>query len=117
MRIIVCGDTVPTQISAPYFEKGDVSILFNDILPLFKTADRVIVNLECALTDSEGAIKKCGPNLKAAPVCAHTIRNAGVTDCSLSNNHILDFGVEGLNDTIAALKDAGLHYTGVGEMK
>jgi hypothetical protein len=30
-------------------------------------------------------------------------KERGITDCSLSNNHVLDFGDEGLNDTIAAL--------------
>ncbi len=115
MRILIGGDVVPTASSAPLFESGDVPALFGTVPALFAGADRVIVNLECALTESEGAIRKCGPNLKARPVCAHTLRAAGVTNVALSNNHVLDFGQAGLRDTLAALDAAGLPYTGVGE--
>jgi poly-gamma-glutamate synthesis protein (capsule biosynthesis protein) len=66
------------------------------------------------LTDSDGAIRKMGPNLKGPPVSARTLRQAGVTDCALANNHVLDFGQQGLKDTVAALGEAGLGLTGIG---
>ncbi len=115
MKMVICGDIVPTRLSAPYFETGDIDILFGDVLPLLASADRVVANLECALTNSTEAIKKCGPNLKASPICAKTLKKAGITDCSLSNNHVLDFGEEGLNDTLKALSEEGIHFTGVGK--
>ncbi len=39
----------------------------------------------------------------------------GVTDCALSNNHIFDFGIPGLMDTISQLDRVGLNYTGIGQ--
>ncbi len=34
--------------------------------------------------------------------------------CALANNHILDFGVQGLTDTLASLADAGIRCAGAG---
>ncbi|NMB95686.1 MAG: CapA family protein [Clostridiaceae bacterium] len=115
MKIIISGDLCPTEQVMPFFINGNVDALFGDVPEVFSTADRVIVNLECALTTADTPIKKFGPNLKAVPECAKVLRNIGVTDCSLSNNHIFDFGIKGLQDTIKHLNDNGLLWTGVGE--
>ena len=115
MRLLICGDTVPTAGSAPLFETGDTNALFGRVKDEFAAHDRVIVNLECALTDSEHKIRKFGPNLKGPVQTAATLRAAGVTDCVLANNHILDFGVGGLHDTERLLDAAGLRWFGCGE--
>ncbi len=115
MKLIFGADLVPTELSHPLFVAGETEKLFGDFLPIVKDADRFIVNLECALTESENAIIKCGPNLKASPACADTLVKMGVTDVMLSNNHTFDFGIEGLRDTMANLDRVGLPYTGVGE--
>ena len=114
MKILFGADLVPKGESEKLFIEGDVKTLFNDVADLAKTADRFIVNVECALTKSENAIKKFGPNLKADPACADTIKALGVTDVALANNHVFDFGVEGLQDTLKNLERVGLPYTGVG---
>jgi hypothetical protein len=114
MKLLICGDTVPTDASQSAFVSGDLNALFGNLLSLFQEADRVILNLECALTTSEKKISKMGPHLKGPPICAHTLARAGVTDCGLSNNHILDYGTEGLSETCQVLNDEGLSYTGVG---
>ena len=93
---------------------GDVAAAFGRVTDVFAKSDRILVNLECALTDSEHKIIKKGPNLKGPKATAATLKKAGVTDCMLSNNHIFDFGVEGLVDTLEQLDAAGLAWTGVG---
>lgn len=115
MKILIGADLVPTEVTWDYFIKGDVKTTFGDVVGLCKEADRVIVNLECALTSHEGRIAKCGPNIKAPEECVNGLLALGVTDVMLSNNHVFDFGVKGLRDTMATLDRAGLHYTGVGE--
>ena len=82
---------------------------------MFEDKDFVFANIECAITESENAIKKCGPNLKAPIATAEMLKELGVTLCGLSNNHVFDFGKEGAIDTINAIKAAGLDYTGFGE--
>ncbi len=115
MKLIICGDLSVTATSCPAFEKQDKEAAFGDALPVFSKADRVFVNLECALTDSEHRIKKCGPNPKGPKTTADTLKAAGVTDCMLSNNHIFDFGKPGAEDTLEQLDRVGLGYTGYGK--
>lgn len=115
MKLAIAGDVSITKYSRQAFEERNVETAFCDIPPIFKACDRVIVNLECALTDSENRISKFGPNLKAPKETADVLVDAGVTDCALSNNHIFDFGVEGVRDTLAELDRVGLKWTGFGK--
>ena len=39
----------------------------------------------------------------------------GVDIVTMANNHILDFGPEGITDSLAALDGAGIPHVGVGE--
>ena len=115
MKILIGADLVPTAYTEKLYVDGDVKTLFGSVADLAKNADRFIVNLECALTDSENRIKKFGPNLKATPAAVNAIKALGVTDVALSNNHTFDFGIEGLRDTVDTLDAAGLPYMGIGE--
>ncbi len=115
MKLMICGDISVTDQSRPIFAAKDARGAFGDVVDLFAKADRVVVNLECALTDSENRINKLGPNLKGPKGTADALKAAGVTDCALSNNHIFDFGKEGMLDTVRELDRCGLGYTGWGE--
>ena len=116
MKILIGADIVPkSQEVERLFVNGDTKTLFGDVCGLIKQADRTIVNLECALTTTEKEIRKFGPCLKADPLCADTLKKLGVTDVVLANNHVFDFGVQGLKDTMENLDRVGLPYTGIGE--
>ena len=113
--MILCGDVSVSQITAPYFDACDVEALFSDVLDEFQKEQRIVVNLECALTDSGTAINKCGPCIKGSMQAAKALKMAGITDCGLANNHTLDYGIRGLRDTVKALEDNGILWTGIGE--
>ena len=115
MKFLIGSDIVPTECTERLFVEGDTEKLFGKINGLAKDMDRIIINLECALTDYDGAIMKFGPNLKATPAAVNGIKKFGVTDVALSNNHVFDFGIKGLRDTMAALDGAGIPYMGIGE--
>ena len=113
MRIIICGDVCPTGVNEEFI-KGNVKELFNDVPAVFSNADRILINLECALTEQDTPIFKKGPNLKASPCCAKVLKEIGVTDCGLSNNHIFDYGLPGVRDTLEALEKWDISWTGFG---
>ena len=115
MKFLIGADIVPTEVTEQLFVEGNKEKLFGKINDLAAGMDRIIINLECALTDHDGAIKKFGPNLKATPAAINGIKAFGVTDVALSNNHVFDFGVKGLRDTVATLEAAGIPYMGIGE--
>ncbi|MBQ3124771.1 MAG: CapA family protein [Clostridia bacterium] len=115
MKTLLLGDLSPTQVTEPFFQNGDTQALLSDAVSLFDGNDFILVNLECALTDCEQEIKKIGPALKSGKGTATTLKKLNVDCCGLSNNHIFDFGKKGVQDTIEALSDVGIAYTGFGD--
>ncbi|MBR4060368.1 MAG: CapA family protein [Lachnospiraceae bacterium] len=114
MKLLIGGDVCPANVN-DLFEIGDAEVLFGDVIKAFHAADRVLINFECAMTESKDKIKKIGPNLKATPKCAKVLKEIGVTDVALSNNHIFDYGVCGVKDTLQLLEKYDINYTGFGK--
>ena len=77
-------------------------------------ADLTVVNLETAVTDRGTPADKQFV-FRAPPAALPALKGAGVDVVSLANNHGLDFGREGLFDTLAAARAAGLPLVGLGE--
>jgi poly-gamma-glutamate capsule biosynthesis protein CapA/YwtB (metallophosphatase superfamily) len=77
-------------------------------------ADVTVVNLETAVTDGgTPADKQFAFRAPASTLPA--LKDAGVDVVSLANNHGLDFGREGLTDTLEAAERAGLPLVGLGQ--
>ena len=115
MKALLVGDICATEKTESLYREKNIPALFGDTVSLFKDKDLVFANIECAITESENAIKKFGPNIKSPTATAEMLKELGVTVCGLSNNHVFDFGKEGAIDTISAIKAAGMDYTGFGE--
>jgi poly-gamma-glutamate synthesis protein (capsule biosynthesis protein) len=81
----------------------------SNVEAIFQNDDFTMVNLECALTDSDDAIYK-KYRLKGDPAYAAVLSGGAVDAVSLANNHSGDFGAEGLADTRAALTSEGIRY-------
>lgn len=82
--------------------------------PPLSSADITIANLETAITDrGERQVKEY--TFRSRRELADRLRAAGVDIVSLANNHSLDFGQVGLDDTISALSDAGVESVGGGD--
>ena len=72
-----------------------------------------IVNLETAVTRSEDWEPK-GINYRMSPDHVDVLTAARIDCCVLANNHVLDWGRVGLDDTLATLADAGIRAAGAG---
>lgn len=114
MRIIIGGDYVPRENIANMMENGDYSY-FDELKPVFQNADFSIINLEAPIVEGEYVhLSKCGPNLKTTPKVIESLKYLGVDMVTLANNHILDYGPNGIKDTIRNLDKAGIYHSGVG---
>jgi len=87
--------------------------VFANVDQLFKNSDGAVINLEDPMTKSSIAYKSTIP-LKANPAYAHILKDNNIVVACLANNHIMDYGDAGLNETIAALNSNALNYTGAG---
>lgn len=72
-----------------------------------------VVNLEGPLTNKPIS-KKVGIGLRSLPSNLNTLTDLNVKVFNLANNHIMDSGPEGLNDTLSYLSNANLSYFGAG---
>ena len=115
MKCLFVGDVFPTDLNAHLFRARNVDALFTDTRSLFVGNDLNMVNLECAITDSDTPIEKIGPALKAPRETAEVLKVLGVHVCGLANNHFFDYGKKGAADTLFALRDNAILTTGYGE--
>lgn len=114
MKIIIGGDLVPTDANQKKIEeKNFIDYLGEDFKKIWLDADYRMFNLECPLTEPKNKIDKCGPNLIASPESIVGIKSLKPDLIFLSNNHILDYGIEGLDNTIGLLEKEKLNYTGI----
>lgn len=115
MKMIIGADLVPTESNYKYFESGEVDRLIGkDLSEKLEAADFTIFNLELPLTDTLSPIAKCGPNLIAPTSTIAGLKAINPHFFTLANNHIMDQGVNGLEETMRVLDQAGIAYAGVG---
>ena len=104
MKISLFGDVCPVKNKQIQLDKS------------FTTTDLALINLENPITSSNNPVLKIGPSLKGSEKTLLYIRKQfpNMFFANLANNHIMDFGTEGVNQTIEACKTAGILYSGVG---
>ena len=110
--LVAVGDVLTTRTLAPMLDTGGADS--HSVLPILKNADITLANLEVCLTRRGYPAEKL-VTLRADPDVARELRDAGIDIVSLANNHMLDFGYEGLTDTLDALNSVGVHHVGGGE--
>lgn len=113
-KLLVAGDYYPGERTEELSRKGEHTQIFGDFLQHMKTADLAITNLEAPLTDSRKAIAKKGPAIKSTPESMRSLAFAGFNLLTLANNHIMDYGEEGLFSTLDTCKQHDIDYVGIG---
>jgi len=113
---VMMGTTFPEEILPP----EDGATLFRSVAPLLAGHDVVFGNLEGPLTDASLSPKCPKPRrdgrpcfaFRTPPRYASLLAEAGFTAVNVANNHSLDFGMEGLDNTLAVLDAAGIGAVG-----
>jgi poly-gamma-glutamate synthesis protein (capsule biosynthesis protein) len=73
-----------------------------------------IINLETAVTTSDDAWPDKGVHYRMHPHNVSCLAAARIDCCTLANNHVLDWGFAGLEETLAVLHGAHIHTAGAG---
>jgi len=73
-----------------------------------------IINLETAVTTSDAAWPDKGVHYRMHPDNIACLSAAGIDCAVLANNHVLDWGMPGLTETLAVLRNAGIASAGAG---
>jgi len=98
---------IPRPVDASYIW-GDALAEFQRVKPRAR-----IINLETAVTCSEDRMAK-GINYRMNPANISCLTAAGIDCCALANNHVLDWGMSGLTETLATLNAARIKTAGAG---
>lgn len=110
--IVVTGDVMFGRKMPAVLDSGESP--FRYVENVTKNADVLLVNFENPVTTSSYAVKGDVP-LKADPKYTYLLSGANdVVVASQANNHALDYGEAGLNESIRNLKEAGIYVIGAG---
>lgn len=87
---------------------------FGPVVEHLADGDLTLVNLETPITDG-GEPEEKNYLFRAPDSAVPALAAAGVDIVSLANNHTMDYGRQGLADTMVALERGGLGAVGAGE--
>jgi poly-gamma-glutamate capsule biosynthesis protein CapA/YwtB (metallophosphatase superfamily) len=73
-----------------------------------------VINLETSVTRCDAYWKGKGINYRMHPANVACLAAARLDVCALANNHVLDYGYPGLEETLTTLATASLKTAGVG---
>jgi len=88
---------------------GDALVEWDRVAP-----DVRIANLETSLTTHDDWQRGKGIHYRMHPANAPVLAAAGIDCCVLANNHVLDWGVAGLAETLQTLRRARIQSAGAG---
>jgi len=115
LKVIAVGDMMLDGTARPVLQANGYDYAFAEVRRFFDGAHIVIGNLEGPLT-TRGTPEQDKTYVFRSPPdkVGQALRNAGFTVVSLANNHTLDFGADGLAQTIEALDAVGIAHIGAG---
>lgn len=114
VRLLAVGDLMFSRsVAAKLKEKGDNYYPFDELGDTLASGDITFGNLETALTPGR-AIKSGEMVFRSDPEIASVLSDTGFDVVSLANNHSMNFGNKGLEDTLHYLEEANIVAVGGG---
>jgi poly-gamma-glutamate synthesis protein (capsule biosynthesis protein) len=111
--VLVASDWAPIRAFEPIV-RATPEAVYGDLLPILRRADLRIVNCECALTRAAKPVWKSGAVFKGEPAHAGGLTAVPFDVACLGNNHVLDYDVAGLRETLRVLGRHGVRTVGAG---
>jgi poly-gamma-glutamate synthesis protein (capsule biosynthesis protein) len=114
--ILFAGDTGEVDAAEPTLKEKGYQYPFSLTVDLVRDADLAVANAEAPITDGGQRFPLYKDYIYRAPArSAEALAWAGFDVLGLANNHALDYGKEGLRDTIANAAQNGMLTVGAGE--
>jgi poly-gamma-glutamate synthesis protein (capsule biosynthesis protein) len=104
--IYAVGDVAPSR--------AEPDTLFANVADQLQQADIAFCQLEINITERGERLPQVRHTDRTHPGAARALKNAGFTVVSCAGNHCMDWGRDGLFDTLSALKEAQLQVVGAG---
>ena len=98
--------------SGTFYEMYDLhgaSCFFKNVKEIFAEDDMTLINFEGVLTDASTATPKQF-NIRGKPEFNQILVEGAIDAVSFGNNHNMDYGLQSMQDTIAAFAQVGIPY-------
>ncbi len=114
ITVVAVGDTMIDASAAAFVREFGYWYPWEAVAPLLRDSDLTVANLEGPLTRRGKPEIEKQFTFRVPPDSAFAMRRAGIDAVALANNHTLDQGRVGLEETVAALRAAGIAFAGAG---
>ena len=116
MQILFAGDVMLGRLVNKVLANAQFTYVWGDTIDIIKRADFSLINLECPVS-SKG--KEWNKTIKVFHFRANldaiqVLNSASIDYVSLANNHILDYDIEALLDTLDILDKNNISHSGAG---
>lgn len=103
-------------INGPIHRPADFAYIWGDARDVLRRVapDLRIINLETAVTTSDDAWPGKGIHYRMHPDNLPCLTAVDIDCCVLANNHVMDWGYQGLKQTLDCLRRAGIATAGAG---
>jgi poly-gamma-glutamate synthesis protein (capsule biosynthesis protein) len=116
VTVALTGDILLDRGVRKYLDSEGVDYPYEKVRDILSRFDIVFGNLECPITEGGvPALKSWNLVFKADIENSNALRRAGYDVLNLANNHVMDYGTEGLLSTLDALEKSGIKEVGAGE--
>jgi poly-gamma-glutamate capsule biosynthesis protein CapA/YwtB (metallophosphatase superfamily) len=113
VHLVAAGDVMLDRGVWNRIKTEGMSHVMRDVRGRLRAGDITFVNLECPLSTVRGHARPGGSlEFCAHPSTVQVLEDAGVDVVSIANNHALDAGERGCEDTMATLAEHDIAYAG-----
>jgi poly-gamma-glutamate capsule biosynthesis protein CapA/YwtB (metallophosphatase superfamily) len=113
--ILCVGDIFPVNEAEQYILSRGISYPFKKIKNEFLKYDFIFGNLETPVTGRGTPYADKAYSFRIKPELAACLRDLKIDAVSIANNHLMDYNVEGMRDTISYLDFLNISHAGGGE--
>lgn len=115
MKVLIAGDYCPQNRVAKLLDEQRFDEVLSEVKEITRQVDLSIMNFECAVVKGhEKPIRKCGSLLGYNTKGVDALKWAGFDVACMANNHVRDFGSDGIMNTISACKERDIDIVGAG---
>ncbi|MBS4762439.1 CapA family protein [Carnobacteriaceae bacterium zg-ZUI252] len=111
VRVALTGDFLWEQGLYDWMDHYQFGTYFDKVKPYLQS-DLTIANHEVPIGGEELGISGTEFTFNAPKQIAQQLPSIGINFATLANNHTLDMGLKGLNNTLQFLDEAGIAHTG-----
>lgn len=114
VKLSFVGDVIMASKVEDILKLKGYDYPYTNVKDFLTKPDFTIANLETPIT-TRGTVQSKEYVYRSSPIALPALKAAGVDIVNLANNHVMDYGTDGLLDTMSALDQEGIKRVGAGK--